>query len=59
MNITSGIWIQFLAGKRFFSSPNTSRFALGLTQSPTQWLPGAAGMITKIMQKRLLIPPKM
>lgn len=40
--------------KRFFSSPNTSRFALGLTQLPTQWLPGAAGMITKIMQKGYL-----
>jgi len=57
MNITSGIWIQYLACVRFFS-PNTSRFPLGLTQPPTQWLPRAAGTVTKIMRKGYLYHKK-
>jgi len=44
--------------KRFFSSPYTSRFALGPTQSPTKWLLVAAGTITKIIRKGYLYHQK-
>jgi hypothetical protein len=36
-----GVEVRFPVGSRIFSSPHRQRPALGLTQTPIRWVPGA------------------